>query len=111
MPYDAGDGAEERKGADMKGLAATLILATATGALLVGSALAQPGSSESHDAQIAEEAVHCYLAPAEADRTTMTLLADETCETSEAEAQEREQRAGGDDAPSARRVGPLDILP
>lgn len=95
----------------MRRLASTLVAAAATGALLAGSALAQPGSGDRGDARLAEVAEPCYAAPAEADRTTVTLVADETCDASDAPTREAGANAGGDAAPVARRVGPLDILP
>ena len=95
----------------MRRLACTPILAAATGALLAGSALAQPGSSESGDAQRAEVVVPCYAAPAEADRTTVTLVADVACGASQVATKEVAASDGGDDAPAVRRVGSLSILP
>jgi hypothetical protein len=94
----------------MRRLVATLVLAAATGALLAGTALAQPGSSESEDAPPAEAAA-CYAAPAETDRGTVTLVAHEACDASEAEAQGGDAPAAADDAAVTKRVGPLGILP
>lgn len=81
-------------------LVATLVLAAATGALLAGTALAQPGSSESEDGP-----------PAEAGRGTVTLVAHEACHASEAEAQRGDAPAAADDAAVTKQVGPLSILP
>lgn len=95
----------------MRRRASTLVLAAATGALLAGTALAQPGPGERDDTQPAEVVVPCYAAPAEADRTTVTLVANEACDASEAATRDVEAHAGGDAAPVAHRVGPLRLLP
>lgn len=88
-----------------------LVLAAAMGALLAGTALAQPGPVESGDAQLADVVEPCYAAPAEADRATVTLVAKEACDASEAAMRDVEAHAGGDDAAAAHRVGPVSILP
>lgn len=88
-----------------------LVLAVATGALVAGTVLAQPGSSVGRDVQVVEPAAPCYVAPADVDRTTAILIADVPCGAAKAEPKEHEAGAGADHAPRARRVGPLRILP